>query len=617
MCGISFYFSQKKSYINELKLSLNKTNHRGPDSSGELNYQASSTFIGLGHNRLSVIELSELGAQPMSLSSGVDIIFNGEIYNYKKIKKDLEALGVNFTGSSDTEVILKAYNQFGVSAFAMLQGMYGFVIVDTKTNKAYIVRDLIGIKPIYLTEKDGEVFGSSEIKGLDDFCSGKFSVDQLDVYEFFNNGFVYEPNTGLKEVKKLLPGHYLEIDLITFEKTLVEFQKLEDFENEGHEHFDKKLNEAVDKQLNSDVPLGLFYSGGLDSTVIASKTKNSDLFFAEYSSDINADLDKKYAHKIAKVLDREVKVVEMKDDGADINTLVGQIEFVAKNTEELISDYTFWPTYRLASAAKENGYTVMLSGMGGDEAFCGYPRYKIVNFHSVLSKLKMPIKLCQKFSLYPKSFDKKIDRLLSYATEKYWPLAYSRLLGYFGQDELSMLFDNEEHLKNDYSKRLKEIADKYTGDKSNKLKLAMHFDRYGFLSHNLMVSDKASMLASIELRVPLLDECVYAAGSSMGNKELMNRKYGKLPLFNIAKAILPKELVQRPKTGFNPPLDGVIDKLGRDFIDKTIHSLSPYISIEHALEISKEHFSGERNNSYKLWQITYFKYWLEGRNIPK
>ena len=406
-----------------------------------------------------------------------------------------------------------------------------------------------------------------------------------------------------------MPGHYLEFNLKTGEQDTYSFKSIQDFDDD--KSLSNKINVAIDSQQIADVPLGIFFSGGADSSILASKFKKSELFFAKYESDPSADIDLEYSSKIAKYLNKELKVAELASDEDDVESLLQSIEFVAKNTEEPISDYTFWATYQLSKAAHDQGYKVMLSGMGGDEAFAGYPRYLVLKNHSLIKFVSPLLKLMLKLQLFPKKLNKKFERLVSYSSESNWGVAYSRMLGYFSKQDLDCLFLDSESLENKFRNRINKIVNKINCKKNDKVKVAQFLDRTGFLSHNLMVSDKASMLASIELRVPLLDESVVAHGYRQSSEELIHKNQTKHPLKKILKEALPDHLVDRPKTGFNPPLDGLIDKIGESRLKQELSSLGKVLNMDAITILIEQHFSKTANNTYKLWQLIYFERWLK------
>ncbi len=606
MCGVSFYLSNV-SKLSELQNSLSLTMHRGPDSSGIYNYKYDDYFVGLGHNRLSIIDLTESGIQPM-VRDDVVISFNGEIYNYIQLRNELQNRGYVFTTGTDTEVIINLFKCFGTEAFSKLKGMFCFVILDMTNNAIYMVRDTVGIKPLYYYQNDISFFACSEIKGLKAFNEVVFNVSRDDVFEFLNNGFLYEPSTGFDNIKKVLPGHYIHFDLNSSKTETVKYSTLISHLNDST--LEEIVKNSINRQLIADVPVGIFFSGGTDSTILASLAGESELLFAKYEKDFSSDIDLKYSKMISDFLNKPLTVTEL-SNSSDVDSILSSFDFVARNTEELISDFTFWSTYLLSKSAHSSGYTVMLSGMGGDEAFCGYPRYTILKYHSLIKNLSFLFKIMFKFNIYPKSLSKKIERLISYCNENEWALSYTRLIGYFSSHELRSFFDDFDILNQRYLDKLSRISQDYSGSKDDKVKLAQHYDLTGFLAHNLTVSDKASMLASIELRVPLLDESVLAHGLSLKSEDLIRGKILKYPLKKLLRSIIPQKLIERPKTGFNPPLDNLILILGEANIIQELSYISDFLRTDVVDSIVKEHFSGKINNTYKIWQLIYFSRWLK------
>jgi asparagine synthase (glutamine-hydrolysing) len=536
------------------------------------------------------------------------VSFNGEIYNYREIRQSLIHKGYKFKSTADTEVIVNAYAEFGIDCFNILKGMFTFVLLDENINKVYLVRDSVGIKPLYIYQNDKSLYANSEIRGLKSFFDVDLAVSKQDIFEFFNTGFLYEPSTGFKHIRKLLPGHYLTLDMFSGQSETAKFSNLSSC-IEGVSLHDKIAN-AIQKQQLADVPVGVFFSGGADSTILASLAKDVNLLFAKYDKDLISDVDYKYSSLISQHLDAKLNTIFIEASASRPTDILKAFYFVADNTEELMSDYTFWSTYRLSKAAREQGYKVMLSGMGGDEVFAGYPRYLVVKYHHFIRLAAPFLRLMNYFKLVPESFGKRFDRLLSYVNESNWAVGYSRLLGYFSTTELMALFHDFNSLSDSYENKLDVIKDAYVGD-NDRVKLAQHFDSSGFLAHNLSIADKASMLASIELRVPLLDEHVFVDGMSAKSSDLIVGTSLKTPLKRLLASLIPKKLIDRPKTGFNPPLDGLIQALGISVIIDELASLSTVFDISIVNQIVAIHFSGEKNNTYKIWQLLYFARWLK------
>ena len=257
----------------------------------------------------------------------------------------------------------------------------------------------------------------------------------------------------------------------------------------------------------------------------------------------------------------------------------------------------------------------MLSGMGGDEIFAGYPRYILVKYEKLFRPFLPLFKFLHKFSFTPKFLEKKIERLISFLSEKSWPIGYTRLIGFLSRDELKDLYgDNEQHL---YDKFKNELERQCNFECKDKVKWAQYLDLNGFLSHNLMVTDKATMLNSIEMRVPLLDETLVHYGLAQRTNSLLSFNESKKPLLEFLFKTFPKKIFQREKVGFNPPLDGIINRLGEKTVKDQLFQLESFLNKRALEKIVDDHFYTNKNNTYKIWQLLYLKSWLKSCNDKK
>lgn len=622
MCGLSAFYTTDDSKIDlklKLKLSLDKIQHRGPDhvDSVIVNRATGGGFVGLGHVRLSILDLSISGNQPIYSPCGkVILIYNGEIYNYLELKRDLEEY--KFTGKSDSEVLLAYYLKFGVAGFAKLRGMFAFIFFNVETDEMIIVRDQLGVKPIYYAKTTSTFQFSSEIKGLRPFFSSPLAIDPDSIYEFLSCGFVYEPNTGFEGIKKIPPGCYARIKDNDME--IVKYFDI-NADSQDRVYSDSLIPQAIQGQLMSDVRVGVFFSGGTDSTVLAAIAKKECVFSrngeSEYlgSGIVN---DEPYAIRIADQLNLNLIKATIDEEKNDVESILESMKSVAIGTEELISDYTFIASANLSKVARENGFKVMLSGMGGDEVFLGYPRYRLLlndNLYNAIFKI-VQIKFVKKILTKSPNISKKIERFIGYFEEDEFVLKYSRLLGYFSRDEIKSLVGANVYKKHtiSYIERLTKLLNGFENDKP--ITKALILDLHGFLSHNLMVADKSSMREGLELRVPFLDQDLYCSHLSelrTGKTEVL---FGKIELKRFLGKFLPANLVNRKKTGFNPPLDNKIMCIGDKKILEILQNglISDYLNFEQINKVIDRHFRGEENNTYKIWQLLYFHFWLESNN---
>jgi asparagine synthase (glutamine-hydrolysing) len=614
MCGISGYFSQSNQESN-LDQSLISIAHRGPDSKGKRSWDLDGRlYVGLGHVRLSILDLSSSGHQPMvSYDGNLTMVFNGEIYNHQELRKRL--LGHVFIGHSDSEVLLEYYRRFGASGFSDLRGMFTAAFYESDSGKLVLVRDQIGVKPLYYTHSDNGFFFSSEIRGLQPFLERAPSVDLDAFFEFLSCGFVYEPHTGFENILKIPAGSYAVVQDGKF--SLHQFFDIEK-ESRQASYSDQLVGKSIKRQLESDAQLGVFYSGGMDSSVIAAYAQKPSLFAQYEKKDValsGAENDEPYADAIANCLKLDLRKVPLGFDHAGVESILKSMRIVAAGTEELISDYTYFASAELSRVARSEGFKVMLSGMGGDEAFMGYPRYRLLIGGALFRSLGYAAQWGWLRSILRRvpSIAKKVDRFAQFFSEKEFALRYAHLLGYFSKQELRDLLGDTE-----YDSRAKKFVEKsdvfLKGFEADPPVIrAMALDFYGFLSHNLMVADKSSMSVGLELRVPLLDQdlyCSYLGALRNGSQPVV---FGKQPLKRLLLSLLPRALVYRRKTGFNPPLDSKIKILGEEIILKIVRSdsMASMLNLPAAEAIVRRHFANKENNSYKIWQLIYLSLWLE------
>jgi asparagine synthase (glutamine-hydrolysing) len=295
MCGLVGAISDSPS--NLIDCAIRSLKHRGPDSQGKLISKVRHKYISLGHTRLSIIDLGSNANQPYS-QENVSLVFNGEIYNHNILRSSKDFSSFTFKTKSDTEVILAGYKILGTLIFSKLNGMFSIAILDKSNKKLILARDPFGIKPLYyFINKKNEIFFASEIKALSIIAEEAFTPETRDIAEFLLNGFLYEPKTGLIGVKKVKPGELIEIDLTSMEVTRNTYYNPLDCKLSHPEAFSLKLDEEVNLQSKADVPVGLFFSGGLDSSALAiSSKKKLETFFVEYSPPL---VDSKYARNIA------------------------------------------------------------------------------------------------------------------------------------------------------------------------------------------------------------------------------------------------------------------------------------------------------------------------------
>jgi asparagine synthase (glutamine-hydrolysing) len=620
MCGFTVY-AGTGSKREQLEASLAAIAHRGPDAQSAREWAfGDGRQVGLGHARLSILDISSAGDQPMISADGqIAMVFNGEIYNHQALRASMPEHV--FVGHSDSEAVLEYYRRTGVGGLPDVRGMFTIAFLHLDSGKLVVARDALGVKPVYYAHTDDGVVFSSEVRGLAPFLGAAPTVSRDALFEFLNCGFVYEPQTGLEGILKVPAGCYAEIEGQTL--VIKRFFSLEQA-TRGAQFSPSQIETAVTSQLESDVKLGVFFSGGLDSSIIAAYARKDNLFAANDAAEVAASGmvdDAPFARAIAAQLGLNFEAVQLPAMANDPASFLASVEAVAEGTEELISDFTYIASQTLARSARSSGYKVMLSGMGGDELFLGYPRYRVLAgsaaFGLAAALLRVPG--VRTLARARPSLAKKVDRFIAYFDEPQFPLAYARLLGYLNRAEIGALWRGD-----DYEAAAARFCARCDGmltgfDDAPDVIKAMVLDYHGFLSHNLTVADKSSMSASLELRVPLLDQDLYCGyfGALRNGRE--PHKFGKVRLRELLYAMVPKALIDRPKTGFNPPLDDKIGALGEARIVEQLRSgaLGEHVHMAAAEAIVRAHFSGASNNTYKIWQLLYLSCWLRGKTAGR
>lgn len=615
MCGIAGYYA-RSALDAELRSSVSTILHRGPDFNQTRSLSAHDGWnVGLGHARLSIIGLDEAGNQPMVSACGrYTMVFNGEIYNYPELKKQLQQ--VPFKGSSDSEVLLEYFTRNGMKGLADLRGIFAAAIYDEATASLYLIRDQLGVKPLYYHMDAHGIRFSSEVRGLRELISDPLVPSRADLFDFLNCGFVYEPRTGYEGVLKVPAGACL-----VYREGEVEISAFFDLDSEtrGRGYDESLLKQAVESQLVSDVDLGVFFSGGIDSTVVSLFANQKENLFVRYDEEeirqSGAVDDWPFVAKIAETLGLDVSSVTFDVSSNNAEEVLDSMREVARGTEEMISDYTYFASAKICEEARRRGYKVMLSGMGGDEVFIGYPRYKLLiesRKYALFAKLirfDWVAGILKRF----KSIEKKVDRFREYFASTGFVDRYSRLLGFFSREEMSRLLGKEaydlERVR--YEERVNAHLKGFE-DEPDIIK-ALVLDRYGFLSHNLTVADKSSMSVGLEMRVPLLDQTLYCAALSAFRSGAGSLSHGKGLLKSVLYKHIRKSLIDRPKTGFNPPLDDKVSAVGKETVKSLIDSsgITRYLNASEMNRIVDCHFAGEENNTYKVWQLIYLALWLD------
>jgi asparagine synthase (glutamine-hydrolysing) len=616
VCGITGFCDFRKiSDIRVIQEMSDTLKHRGPDA-GNAFYQSYTEYnIGLGHRRLSIIDLSEKANQPMEYDNLV-IIYNGEVYNFKEIRKELEKVGYAFLSSSDTEVVLKAFHFWGQDALNKFNGMFAFCIFDKKNEQIYLARDRAGVKPLFYYFNGNILLFGSELKSMlaNPLFKKELDFDSLGIY--LNCGYIPTPHSIFKYTSKLLPGSILIFDIETKKYSIKEYWRIQDFYNQPKNtkstediinEIESVLTDSLRLRLISDVPIGIFLSGGYDSTLLAAILRKK----------INVDL-KAYTMSVAdKNLDESVRASEIANHLGLKHQIHTISEKEAQNIlldfpviyDEPYADTSGIPTIFLSSLIKNDGIKVVLTGDGAEETFAGYDIY-----------YQKPAKL-DRLKFLPKAFKKLM--LLFYSQNKYlckYPFDYySFINNYFDLGEkLSSnfkhpLLSNESIIKENFFGLFTKINNQNTYH--DKL-LARDF-RTRMLDDFICKIDRGTMSESIEAREPFLDYRLIEFLASIPAAVKCTGKQTKYLLKQLTHKYVPANIMNKPKKGFTIPIDewftGDLKFLINEYLDDSIISRKEYINKEYVKSQKGLFFEKKLNyeKKFNLIFLLFFEMWYK------
>jgi asparagine synthase (glutamine-hydrolysing) len=651
MCGISGFYSKSSFKSNEIIKKMNLAiHHRGPDDTGI--WQDDNAGIFFGHQRLSIIDLSKAGHQPMISNSGRFILtYNGEIYNHLKIRKELEKINSNiiWRGNSDTETILEAIDFWGIElTLRKTEGMFAFGLWDQKTRSLTLARDRIGEKPLYFgwQGKGGNkvfLFGS-ELKALKAHPEFRAEIRRDSIALQLRHNCIPAPYSIYKDIFKLLPGHYLELKESDLKNSLLpnsqtywslietaiygNNNQLTNSENNIQKDLEELLQSSVKKQMISDVPLGAFLSGGVDSSVlVALMQSQSNLpvktFTIGFSEEDYNEAD--HAKKIAKHLG--TNHTELYVSSKRAMEVIPKIPLIY---DEPFSDSSQIPTFLVAQLASKQ-VKVALSGDAGDELFCGYNRYlmskKLWNIASLIplscrkilsSGLKILSsqnwqrisKVLPSSSQYHNIGDKIYKGVDALKAKTLSDLHY--ILSSHWQNPTEIVFNTKQSatIFNEFIPMLKDLNDQ---------EQMMALDFVTYLPDDILVKvDRASMASSLETRIPFLDHKLIEYVWKIPHSLKYRNGKGKWILRQILNKYVPKNLTERPKMGFAVPIDTWLRGPLRDWAENLLNekrlSVEGYFNPKLIRDKWTEHLSGKRNWQYHLWDVLMFQAWIDVNN---
>jgi asparagine synthase (glutamine-hydrolysing) len=566
MCGIIGI----SGLVDEVKLQkgVDLLSHRGPDDSGL--FIDKEFGIGLGHTRLSIQDLSLAGHQPMADTSGnIVLVFNGEIYNFNELKVELEDKDYHFHGNSDTEVLLNLYIEYGKEMFSHLSGIFALAIWDKRNTSLLIARDALGVKPLYYSNiQTGSIAFASEIKALLHLLPHNKELNTESINRYL--AFLWCPGSGtpLKSVEKLLPGEAIIIkDGFVVDRW--DWYKLPIFskpkKDMSREHaisgVAKYLRRAVHRQMVSDVPLGAFLSGGLDSSAIVSfaveKNPNIRCFTIKTTGAQDKGIidDLPYAKKVAKHLNVALDVVTI-----DSHRMANDLESMVVQLDEPLADPAALNVLYISKLAREQGIKVLLSGAGGDDLFTGYRRHYALQLERYWAWMPKSARIGIENFASNLNVNSPIQRRVVKMFNGAGSDSTNRLINYFrwsSDTVLQSLYSSEfrkELAESNANQVMQDFLEPIITQTSSLDQMLALEQRFFLADHNLIYTDKMSMAEGVEVRTPFLDLDLVEFSAKIPNRFKQKGTIGKWVFKKTMESYLPKDIIYRPKTGFGAPL---------------------------------------------------------------
>src|ERR1039457_1017504 len=624
MCGIAGFISLNNTIEpDQLKGATRLLRHRGPDAEGF--YFTDDKKIGLGHRRLSILDLSVSANQPMFSSNGrYVIIFNGEVYNFKELRQNLKNKGAGLKTNSDTEVILELFAEKGTECFKELNGMFALAIFDICKNVLTLARDHAGIKPLSMYFDEGDFVFASELKAIHYIKKSALTINKKAIPYFLHLGFIPHPLTIYNNTEKFLAASFLQIDVTAISsqnlnahpksfwrpESIIGRNSIKD-EKKAKATLNSLLLDSVEKQLISDVPIGTFLSGGVDSsivTAIASKVSKQKINSYSIAIDDGRFNESKYAHQVSRHLKTQHHEFNVKEK--EVVELINELIPVY---HEPFADSSAFPTMMVSRLAKKN-VTVALSGDGGDELFMGYGAYK---WAKILDESWVPLAKLPLFSISKLLNDRYQRTGKLFAYNKRGNLKthiFSQEQYFFREQELSnILIENkfdfiEENMNLNTNRKLTPVEEQSLWD----------FNYY--LPDDLLVkTDRASMHYSLEIRVPLLDYRITEFAFNLDTNLKIRGNDMKYLLKQVLYDYLPEEIFRRPKWGFSIPLKKCLKTdlsyLIEKYTSKSIIEKYDFLNYEEVEKLKKLYNSGKDHLFNRLWVIIVLHWWLEENSI--
>jgi asparagine synthase (glutamine-hydrolysing) len=630
MCGIAGFIDWgNQSNEQQLEQMTAALVHRGPDG-GNTHFEQLTAFqVGLGHRRLSIIDLSDRAKQPMQRQDNW-LVFNGEVYNHVAIRNELIKEGYQFESDSDTEMILHAYRHWGIQCVEKFVGMFAFVLWDKKTNELYIVRDRAGVKPLFVYQVEGMLLFASELKSFHQHPGFIKKINHAAAAAFFQYGHVPTPHCIFENCHKVLPGHYLKVNLKSKEVRQVRYWNVYDAYNQPqidisleeakHETI-VRLKDACNLRMVSDVPVGVFLSGGYDSVAVTSilqserKEPLKTFTISVPSIGLNEAL---YAKEIAAHLGTDHTEIE-----CDVNQALDLIAKLPFYYDEPFGDSSAIPTMLVSKYAREK-VTVALSADGGDELFAGYNRYDyLMRFHGKLNRVPHWIRRCIASTMrrIPAdtipiarsryNFHNRYDKLRMLIQDPSPQRIMLSLSEQFTQESWNSLFQHvPAPLKTSY------LSSELRQEHFSLLRYMMAIDYQTYMQDDILQKvDRATMSASLEGREPFMDHRLIEWAACLPDAYKYRSGVKKYILKEIVHQFVPQRMMDRPKMGFAIPLADwlmhPLKDLVHDVVSKDSITQQGILNWPVVEKVKVDFYSGRKENATKLWYFLMFQLWYQ------
>lgn len=624
MCGIVGYSSPTAR--PDIGAAVASIGHRGPDGIGT--YLSDDGVTGLGHARLSIVDLSAAGAQPMTSDDGrFVIIYNGELYNLEHLRGRIDCTNKPFRGHSDTEVLLRLLEDQGLECLKELNGIFSFALFDSRERTLTLVRDNFGVKPLYYSAGSSRFLFSSEIKGLVAMGADLGSADPISLARY--STYLWCPGNGtpVTGVRKLGPGEAMTIrdgEVLRhwrwFRQPALKPQRANSGVREAVSQTTDRLRTAVRRQMVADVPVGAFLSGGLDSSAVVAFAREVNADIQCFTIDTGqasdgATNDLPYARQVARHLDVPLDVVRVEPGrmAEDLVRMVVQLD-------EPLADPAALHVFYISQLARSQGIKVLLSGTGGDDLFTGYRRHRAVQADRLIGLI--PQRVRSAAAAAASRLDhrnpnlRRLNKLLS-GSDLHGDRKVANYLSWIGANSLYGLYTEDFRTSlgsETVDKVMTDFLSEMPDGSSDLERLLALEQRYFLADHNLIYTDKMSMAAGVEVRVPFLDLDLVEYASTLPDRFKQRGSTGKWILKKSMESYLPADVIYRPKTGFGAPLRSWLKNELRnellDLLSPTSLSARNIFDAEAARKLIEDNDAGRVDGTYTLFSMMCIEIWF-------